>query len=239
MERDYTPITNNIIKIIDTLLARIESEYTNKSKLEKVVFIEYLQNIVFEIDNNIDSIENYVLRTQNINPTRFKQIKLRYDKLKLQFDEKLLKLKSLGSSTNKQLDDFYRGIDIDLKQESDNIENPNTTQFDELKDDTNWDLGKNTSNIYPEIFKNDEAYNIFLQLHVAYKVKINQVSNYSFVFYAMKKNGFIICKGVNYINFLSENYDISLDRIDSNQSGENVRNDFYESIKRENNVRKA
>lgn len=85
-------------------------------------------------------------------------------------------------------------------------------------------------NPYPEIFKNN-GFNIFEQIHDNYKDSTNVTANYSFLYYAMEKDELIHCGGTEFIKFLASNYDLYIDRIDSRQSGQNKRTDYYNTIK--------
>lgn len=84
-------------------------------------------------------------------------------------------------------------------------------------------------NPYPAIFKN-KGYKVFERMHDNYKDKSNPVANYSFLYYAMQHDELIHCGGAEFIDFLATK-DVSLDRIDSRQSGHNKRKDYYDEIK--------
>lgn len=85
-------------------------------------------------------------------------------------------------------------------------------------------------NPYPEIFK-ENGFDIFEQIHDNYKDLTNVTANYSFLFYAMEKDELIHCGGTEFIKFLASNYDFHIDRIDSRQSGQNKRTNYYNAIK--------
>jgi len=87
------------------------------------------------------------------------------------------------------------------------------------------------TNQYPRIFKNAKGFSLFNSLHEAYKSETNVVANYSFVFLALEHDEFIHCGGTEFIKFLSKNFDIQINRIDSRQSGTNKRTNLYESFK--------
>ncbi len=91
---------------------------------------------------------------------------------------------------------------------------------------------KLSKNLYPNIFSGDFAYTLFLKNHEVYKnSKTIYTANYSFIYYAMKKDKLTICTGSDFRNFLSEYINISIDRIDSKQYGRKNKQDLYESIK--------
>ena len=86
-------------------------------------------------------------------------------------------------------------------------------------------------NPFPRIFSNNIAFQIFKSLHSNYKDKPNKTANYSFIYYAMGKDKFILCGGTEFKNFLSNKYEIEIDRTDSRQSGKNNKTDFYNQVK--------
>jgi|TARA_R110000823_G_scaffold185666_1_gene318087 hypothetical protein len=83
--------------------------------------------------------------------------------------------------------------------------------------------------MHPDIFKKN-GFKIFEKIHSKYKDKKHLVANYSFLFYAMTKDGLIHCSGIKFIEFLAS-YNVSIDKIDSRQSGKNNRMDYYNEIK--------
>lgn len=88
-----------------------------------------------------------------------------------------------------------------------------------------------SENKYPRIFKNKRSLNIFESLHEKYEEKPNPTANYSFIFYAMEKDKFVICGGSEFIKFLSQEFRVEIDRIDSRQSGSNNRTLLYNQTK--------
>ena len=90
------------------------------------------------------------------------------------------------------------------------------------------------SNIPSEIFKSTFGKKFFVRLHENYKDKTdNHLANYSFIYYAMKKDDFIDCKNITFIEFLASKFDIHIDKIDSRQSRlDNQRYNLYNSIKK-------
>ncbi|MEP0133357.1 MAG: hypothetical protein ABJJ25_15255 [Eudoraea sp.] len=82
------------------------------------------------------------------------------------------------------------------------------------------------------IFKDGISFQIFNDIHKEYsKDKKHFKANYSFLFLAMNKDGFLVCNGPGWIGFLANNYDIVIDKIDYRQSGLNSKSPFYNSIK--------
>lgn len=86
-------------------------------------------------------------------------------------------------------------------------------------------------NPYPEIFENSTGFQIFEKLHESFKGGKFIRADFSFIFYALKKDNFIDCQNIEFIEFLLINYKIDLDKIDSRQIGENKRTPVYQSIK--------
>ena len=86
------------------------------------------------------------------------------------------------------------------------------------------------SNPYPEIFTLI-GYKIFLKMHDSYKCEENKQAHYSFLFYALRRDGYLVCSNKDFIHFLSS-YNIHITKIDSRQSGkDNNRVAHYESVK--------
>lgn len=83
---------------------------------------------------------------------------------------------------------------------------------------------------YSHIFSNN-GFVVFEKIHAIYKNKKNPGANYSFLFYAMVKDNLIHSSGIEFIEFLSTNYNLHLDRIDSRQAGQNTRKDYYNEVK--------
>lgn len=92
-------------------------------------------------------------------------------------------------------------------------------------------------NPYPRIFNSPNAVNIFKSLLSDYKNEPNLTANFSFVYYAMKNDGFIICGGSEFIKFLSDKFEIEIDRVSSRQAGTNKRTKFYNRIKDNSKLR--
>lgn len=77
-------------------------------------------------------------------------------------------------------------------------------------------------NKYPEIFASDLGWALFKKLYTQY---VNDqkylLANFSFVFIALEKGGHIHCKQIKFIEFLSQEFDIHIPKIDSRQAGTN------------------
>lgn len=90
---------------------------------------------------------------------------------------------------------------------------------------------KENKNPYKEIFVNTSAFLLFEKLHKAFKDNHTPLADYSFIFYGMENDGFLLCKGTDFIKFISKMYQIEIDKIDSRQAGKNKRKKLYDSFK--------
>lgn len=88
-----------------------------------------------------------------------------------------------------------------------------------------------SSNPHPNIFSDTKGYSIFTNLRAIYDSSSSYRADFSFLYYAMFKDKLIVCRNIEFIQFLSSEYDITIDKIDSRQSGQNKRTPLYESIK--------
>lgn len=86
-------------------------------------------------------------------------------------------------------------------------------------------------NPYDTIFTDAIGFDIFQTLHDKYKDENTDNANYSFLFYALKNDGFLVCTGSEWREFLSKNYQIELDRIDARYSGKTNKSNLYEVVK--------
>jgi len=86
-------------------------------------------------------------------------------------------------------------------------------------------------NPYEKIFKSNLGFTIYQKLHENFKDSVKYLANYSFIFYALQKDDFIICKGSDFKRFLSEHYDIHIEKIDARQIGTNSKMKLYNAIK--------
>lgn len=87
-------------------------------------------------------------------------------------------------------------------------------------------------NLYPDIFTNKIGYSIFERINKKFiSQKETHLANYSFLFYALQKDNFLLCTPTEFKNFLSDNFQIELDKIDTRQSGKSKKTILYEAIK--------
>ena len=87
-------------------------------------------------------------------------------------------------------------------------------------------------NPFEDIFSNSKSFLLFEKLHNSYKTKKNRfLANYSFIFYAMKSDGFLICSGTKFIDFLNDNFEITIPKIDNRQVGKNEKTSTYNAYK--------
>lgn len=86
-------------------------------------------------------------------------------------------------------------------------------------------------NEFDKIFNSDIGFTIFTKMFDLYKTENTDLANFSFLFYAMEKE-FLLCSQTEFITFLgSDKYDVSIEKIDSRQSGKNKKSKLYNSIK--------
>lgn len=85
-------------------------------------------------------------------------------------------------------------------------------------------------NPHETIFKDDFAFALFEKMKGIYSNTSTSQADYSFLFDIMRKEGFVICTGIKFIEFLS-NFDISITKIDSSKTGNKQKTTIYNSIK--------
>ncbi|RTY97608.1 hypothetical protein EKM02_13465 [Flavobacterium sp. RSP49] len=85
-------------------------------------------------------------------------------------------------------------------------------------------------NEYIKIFKNDIGFTLFEKMKGLYSDINTQQADYSFLFDIMQKDGFVICRGVKFVDFL-KNFDITITKIDSSKTGNKQKAKLYKSIK--------
>jgi hypothetical protein len=86
-------------------------------------------------------------------------------------------------------------------------------------------------NEFDKVFKNDIGFTIFTKMFELYKTENTHLANFSFLFYAMEKD-FLVCSQTDFVKFLeNDKYDVSIEKIDSRQSGKNRKSKLYNSIK--------
>lgn len=188
-------------------------EIITKQKLKYFEFREttncnYFQDFFFNnLDKLLKELFDYFKETD----------KNEFDK----FEQKTVKVDSMVEAIQLFKKD-NKSFEIELNTNKASIKEPQpkeTNKPDEVNE-----------NKHIEIFKNDSGYNIFLELHNIYKNKHNQQANYSFLFYALKKD-YLVCSGASFINFLSK-LNVHIDKIDSRQSGTNSKTELYNSIQK-------
>lgn len=81
-----------------------------------------------------------------------------------------------------------------------------------------------------DIFKNDFAFTLFDKMKGFYIDTKTPQANYSFLFDIMKQDGFVICTGKKFIDFLSE-FNISMTKIDSAKTGNKDKAMLYNATK--------
>ena len=90
-----------------------------------------------------------------------------------------------------------------------------------LENKSESNFNKTTSNLFPKIFVSDIGYTIFIRLHELYKDKANNyLANYSSIFLNLKNDSLIFCQPSDYRQFLSENYDVTIEKIDTRQNND-------------------
>lgn len=85
-------------------------------------------------------------------------------------------------------------------------------------------------NKYIKIFKNDIGFTLFDKMKGLYSDTNTQQADYSFLFDIMQKDGFVICTGVKFVEFLKD-FDITITKIDSSKTGNKQKAKLYKSIK--------
>lgn len=80
------------------------------------------------------------------------------------------------------------------------------------------------------IFKDDFAFTLFDKMKGYYIDTSTPQADYSFLFDIMHKEGFVICTGVKFIDYLSK-FDISITKIDSSKTGNKLKTKLYNASK--------
>jgi hypothetical protein len=105
-------------------------------------------------------------------------------------------------------------IDVFDKEKTENKEFD--SEINEKKLPANSVSTKLFANQYERIFNSDFAFTLFEIMHELYKDENTPLANYSFLYFAMCKNEYVICGATDFKKFLA-NYDISIDKIDTRQ----------------------
>jgi hypothetical protein len=80
------------------------------------------------------------------------------------------------------------------------------------------------------IFKDDFAFTLFDKMKGYYSDTNTPQADYSFLFDIMQKEGFVICTGVKFIEYLSK-FDIPMTKIDSSKTGNKRKTKLYNATK--------
>jgi hypothetical protein len=124
---------------------------------------------------------------------------------------------------------------IDLQKSRDNLLKENIKQLKKLNKNSKSKPQPETiefTNPFEAIFSSSKSYQLFDKLHQLYsKEEKTYLANYSYIFNAMKKDDYIICRPKDYINFLNDTFQITIDKIDSRQNGVTNKTKIYEAFK--------
>ncbi|WP_281542390.1 hypothetical protein [Maribacter aestuarii] len=200
----------------------MNNQEKNNVKIAKKVAKEFADMIVSENDKFENEYVNLYDKLKGKFEFSFKN--LQDSERKIEFLEKQMRR---ISEANFNMKNNYKVSDIAEQQEEDLND---LFEFFEYELNKLYDFkAKNLKlvNAHPNIFASDFAYTLFYKMHEQYKLEGNNLANYSFLYYSMKKDDFINCKGVEFVNVLGE-YDIVIDKIDSRQSGSNSKKSIYE-----------
>lgn len=85
-------------------------------------------------------------------------------------------------------------------------------------------------NPHDKIFKNDFAFTLFDKMKGYYSDTQTPQADYSFLFDIMQKEGFVICTGTKFIDFIKD-FDISITKIDSSKTGNKRKTTLYNATK--------
>ncbi|UOK41592.1 MULTISPECIES: hypothetical protein [Flavobacterium] len=184
---------------------------------------EFKQNILYNIgDGNpilAIKIKNYCIPLFNEIKIIFRDkffIDIENSPLKIDFDEVL---NTLENSINIDEINLLQQLN---KNDSEQPPQPETSKSVEV-----------VKNNYPKIFKDDLSFTLFNKMFDYYKTETTHLAHFSFLFYAMQKDGFIICTNSEFIDFLeNEPYNVVIEKIDSRQAGQNKKTTLYNSIKK-------
>lgn len=124
---------------------------------------------------------------------------------------------------------------IDLQKSRDNLLKENIKQLKKLNNNSKSKPQPETiefTNPFEAIFANSKSYQLFEKLHSYYKDDtIHFLANYSHIYYAMENDKYIICPHLKYIDFLNDNYLITIPKVDSKQSGKTKKSQLYNALK--------
>lgn len=205
---------NSYFKIMHN--ASMLAENAANSCLQKVNFlvlqskfeaqaIDLIKKILTEFINTIKLSKN-LLKENNVNELQIHLIKTYLKSYKQSFNEIIFNFQEPYPS----ISNYFKSQNIDLLNDNNKIE----------------------FNNFPGIFRSKEGLVLFEKMDNFYKNKSNELANYSFLFYALDNDKYLVCSQKEFLEFL-ENRSIILNKIDSRQSGmDNKRRDLYDSIRK-------
>lgn len=191
---------------------------------------KYLSYCYYELEKDMNNAIYYAqtnfLKSQKIELLReyYKTIEVILKKIEIELSK--IKFDLISFKTG-----IYKAFDFELRPKKELSLLPNYLEIEKrIKgiESNNSSIKENTA---PDIFKDNLSYTLFEKLHNNYKDdKRYRLANYSFIYNSMKRDGFIICSGASFIRYISE-LDISIDKIDSRQSGKLRKTPLYDSFK--------
>lgn len=220
----YTDTSDNLKKeIIENLTTLTESQFNAYLKYTKDQ-IQY-----YHIFNPNESLIQKWLAKFSLNETEFPFL----------LNKDILQLIKPNSTSITEEDNQTYFIQKDFHLQAVKIEVINMLAFiDEMLGDEIPTSQPNSvaasKNIYPRIFVNEKAYELFEKLRGEFEGNKNSLANFSFLFHRMKKDGLIFdhLKQLEFVNFLSA-LNIHIDRIKpkSQMGNEDFRESIYNRIK--------
>jgi hypothetical protein len=223
--------TKDKVTSLATLIEEIK--YANiLNEADKKLKIKKLKSTCFDIDTFINEAIEYSKTIY------LKEVKIylliehgkRLKEIQKSFE---IELENLGSKRDFQNEyELRAAFDFELKpiNKIDYIENAHIIEK-RIRTELENSIVIGVKNKYENVFKNDKAYKLFLEMHKKYIGEEKDLANYSFLYYAMLKDKLIICRGVEFIRFLSKEFDVTIDKIDNRQSGTNYKYTLYNAIK--------
>ena len=251
LEQKYNVIDKNIIQLLklkaieynlcdwsktETIWNYNISEITNlkenfKSQDVEIILVQKQKYIEFREKTNCNYFQSFFFSDLD------KVLKELFDYFKESdknefdaFEVKKIKVNNINDAIQ-LLKKGNKSFDIELNRNNLNTKETKEPQQIETNkpDEVKKELKKNK---YIKIFKNDLGYNIFNKMFECYKDENKDNANFGFLFYAMEKE-FLVCSQTEFIDFVgNEEYEISISKIDSRQSGTNKKSNLYDAIKK-------
>jgi len=138
------------------------------------------------------------------------------------------KLKNLVRLDYNDAEAFYKDVEDSLIEGKIKYEN-------QLEKFGRFDLDKASHEIleneYPKIFKCSKSYCLFLKMNHIYSKEKNHLAYYSFLFYAMDQDKYLVCSGTDFVKFLNSEFDIDIEKIDYRQYKAKNKESLYNAIK--------